>query len=370
VNFQPLPDEQYHLLLPPEYNIPAEMADPSRYLFVERSDSQGTLRQFRGGSFSFHRKGSFLHPVDGFDQNVPCEILQTTPCTTTNGFAFDMHEIMFNPFMPSPVPPLCTEIQHGFDHPESALDFLKSRIRSPDLPAALRDLETFASRAQIGRDNRDSIVARMHEFMDGISDRIFKVKPFHFIPTIFKMRTNFIVFYAVTELFHMRLLKVYHESLQAENIAAQKATRVAVASIGDPGRLLAASAHLKTLHHMTSVVKGIAMVKRFFDVVMGALPDKNAAADDILPAVCEGIRSCTQLSSHIVSSFQYLADIWPVDGLDERTTYILVTCSIAASHFAAGPQEQPKVPLLGAHRIEVDATADSIEMLESVLNSM
>jgi hypothetical protein len=47
-----------------------------------------------------------------------------------------------------------------------------------------------------------------------------------------------------------------------------------------------------------------------------------------------------------------------------------VTCSIAASHFAAGPQEQPKVPLLGAHRIEVDATADSIEMLESLLNSM
>jgi hypothetical protein len=181
-----------------------------------------------------------------------------------------MHEIMFNAFIQSPVPPLCREIQHGFEHPDSALAFLKTRIRSPNLPAALRDLEAFASRTPISRDNRDAIIARLHESMDAISDRIFEVKPFHFIPTVFKMRTNFIVFYAVTNLFHPRLLKVYHDSLQAENIAAQKAARVTVTSIGDPARLRTASEHLRNLQCMMSVPYGIDMVTRFFDGVMGA----------------------------------------------------------------------------------------------------
>ena len=87
---------------------------------------------------------------------------------------------------------------------------------------------------------------------------------------------------------------------------------------------------------MGSVADGISMITKFFEGVISALPDKNAAADDILPAVCDGISRCRTITSHVVSPFQYLAEIWPQEGLSERITYMLVTCSIAASHFASG----------------------------------
>jgi hypothetical protein len=83
------------------------------------------------------------------------------------------------------------------------------------------------------------------------------------------------------------------------------------------------------------------------------------------------MQKCTALSSKLVSSFQYLAEVWPQEGLDERTTYILVTCSIAASHFASG-QVPASVPALGAHTITVQAqqTEDTIRQLEDLLQNM
>jgi hypothetical protein len=122
---------------------------------------------------------------------------------------------------------------------------------------------------------------------------------------------------------------------------------------------------------MPSTHAGIEKVRKFFTGVMEALPDKNAAADDILPAVCDGMQRCTQLAPKLVSSFQYLADIWPQEGLDEKTTYILVTCSIAASHFASG-QVPASVPTLGAHTIDVNTqtTDETIRQLEDLLHNM
>jgi hypothetical protein len=80
------------------------------------------------------------------------------------------------------------------------------------------------------------------------------------------------------------------------------------------------------------------------------------------------MQRCTALSSRLVSSFQYLADVWPTEGLDERTTYILVTCSIAASHFASG-KVPASVPALGAHTIDVQ-TEETIRQLEDLLHNL
>jgi hypothetical protein len=44
--------------------------------------------------------------------------------------------------------------------------------------------------------------------------------------------------------------------------------------------------------------------------------------------------------SHVVSFFNYLTEIWPPVGMDERVTYILVTCSIAAQHLASMPSNE------------------------------
>lgn len=368
--FKNAPNKNYHLLLPPEYNIPGDMMNPLLYLFYENEEEQGIFIQYGEGTYQLKIQEEFLFPLKGFDHDMPCEILQTTPCTTTNGFSFDMHEITMNPFIPSPIPPLCNEIKEGFNNPSNAINFLKYRIRAPDLPAALSALENTAMKTNIGVNNREEILMLLHDSMDKISDLIFNVKPFHFIPTIFKMRTNYIVFYAVTGLFHSKLLKAYHDSYVKDNIAAQKAVHDPVNSIGDPAKLNEAAQYLKNLNFMNSVHYGITMITKFFNCVLESLPDKNAAADDILPAVCDGISRCTQLSSHIASTFQYLAEVWPSEGLDERTTYILVTCSIAASHFASGPSKKVEVPELKAHTIVVQKTTETINLLEDLLLSL
>ncbi|OHT11184.1 hypothetical protein TRFO_01110 [Tritrichomonas foetus] len=366
------PNMLYHLLLPPEYNIPQDLCDAILYLFVESTTNLNTWIQYGEGTYQFSCENDQLIPIAGFDHEIPCAILQTTPCTTTNGFSFDMHEVVINPFMPSPVPPLCNEIKDGFDNPKDALNYLKTRIRSSGLPQAISSLEHAANYSPIGSDNRDEIVALMHENMDKISDIVFEVKPFHYIPTLFKMRTNYIIFYAVTNLFHTKLLKAYHEALSSENSAAQRAIKEYQKSLGDSSKLTVAASHLKDLHNMQSVSAGISMVTQFFEGVLASLPDKNAAADDILPAVCDGMTRCPQFTTHIVSSFQYLADIWSMEGLDERTTYILVTCSIAASHFASGSHNK-NLPnnIRLQHTLEVDkSNVDSIELIEKFLNEL
>ena len=359
----------YHLLLPPEYNL-GNLNDPLTYLFLENESELSILRQYNGGKCVLKQENNWFIPVAGFADGANFETLQTTPCSTTNGFSFEMHEVAVNPFIPSPIPPLCFEIQETFQNPKNAMNYLKTGIRSAELPSVLNEIESIASKTEITVENKDEKMIMIHDYMDKISDIVFTVIPFHYIPTVFKMRTNYIIFYAVANLFHAKFLKAYHEAYEKDNKEAQKAIRKKVHSIGDPKKLDMSARHLRFLHTINSVEMGIKMVTDFFDGVLSSLPDANAAADDILPAVCDGMTRCAQISSHIVSSFQYLAEVWPTEGLDQRTTYILVTCSIAASHFAS---ETPKEPIeKPIHQIKVDKkqTEETIGLLEDLLSDI
>ena len=371
----------YHLLLPPEYNIPADMLNPLLYLFFERQNEQGVFIQYNNEICKLKCENDKLTPISGFDHNETVLILQTTPCTTANGFAFDMHEIGSNPFMPSPIPPLCDEIENGYQKPSKAIDFLRSRIRSEKIGPLLDEIESFAAHTVVSPKTIQQIVSVMQKYMDKICDAIFEVRPFHFIPTIFKMKTNFIIFYAITNLFHHKLLKAYHESLREENAIACRAVRHQAPSKANSEQLDIASDYLKNLQNMSSIAEGIQMVSKFFEGVVAALPGKNAAADDILPAVCDGMSRCRPLSTHLVSSFQYLAEVWPQEGLSEKTTYILVTCSIAASHFGSGmvdddesnQENQNENSSSRRRRMQNDIQApvdETIQMLEDYLDTL
>ena len=247
------PNMLYHLLLPPEYNIPQDNCEAIFYLFVEDTNNLDVWVQYGEGTYQLRFEDNFLIPIAGFDHNIPCEMLQTTPCTTTSGFSFDMHEIMSNPFVPSPTPPICNDIKEGFDHPQNALNFLKIQIRSSEIPQTIAELEHAANNKDIGPNNCEETVALMAKYMDTLSDLVFEVKPFHYIPTIYKMRTNFIIFYAVTNLFHTKLFKSYHEFYKAANKTAQNAIADVHKSTGDQAKLIEAAAHLNALHHMKSV---------------------------------------------------------------------------------------------------------------------
>ncbi|KAK8860336.1 hypothetical protein M9Y10_012000 [Tritrichomonas musculus] len=362
----------YHFLLPPEYTIPEEISDPILYLFLESAGNNIWI-QFGDEKLQILRKGNMLVPSSGFNEDFKIEILQTTPCTTTNGFSFDMHELTNNPFRPSvPIPPLCDDIKNAFEHPKNSLTFLENKIRSDELPRVINDLKLL-TRKSIDVENKEYIVSKMHEIMDQMSDIIFEVKPFHYIPTIYKMRTNFIIFYAVTSPFHPKLLEVYHKMLDKNNSDAKKAIMLEKDhSVGNQEILRKAAGFISKLYKMPTVSDGIRMVTEFFEQVLSSLPDKNAAADDILPAVCDGLKFCSgEMSEKIVSTFQYLSDIWSMEGLDEKTTYIIVTCSIASTHFSSAEKNMPNISKW-QRTIEVDRKleGDSIEMIEKFLQEL
>lgn len=365
------PEYIYHLLLPPEYNIDTEHK-AVKYLFLQKATEPEIWIGYEEGQSKLFCRGNKLTPCSGFDQDFEIEILQTTPCTTTNGFSFDMNEIDSNPFMPSPTPPMCNDIQIAFENPNGSVAFLETETHSNEIKQILAALSKY-SKKSINPDNKDEIVAYMHEKMDRISELIFEIKPFHFIPTIFKMRTNFIVFYAVTGFFHPKFLEVYHKGLEKQNSDAQKVISQEAPTVKNQAILKDAALHLKDLDTMPSVWEGIKMVTRFFNGVLSSLPDKNAAADDILPAVCNGIACMTgSISKRVVSTFQYLADIWSMEGLEERTTYILVTCSIASSHFASAEKKNLLNKLNLHHTIDVRKTQepDTIQLIEDFLKEL
>ena len=119
--------------------------------------------------------------------------------------------------------------------------------------------------------------------------------------------------------------------------------------------------------HMPTPADSIACVVKFFDDVVRALPGNEIAADDILPAICMAMAKDLSFASHVMSFFQYLVDVWPSSGLDERTTYILTTCAIAASHLAMGvspePTPLPPDPEKEKMKAQTDATIDMLENL-------
>jgi hypothetical protein len=115
-------------------------------------------------------------------------------------------------------------------------------------------------------------------------------------------------------------------------------------------------------------------VRKFFDAVVRSLPGQEVAADDILPAICVAMAQDASLGSHVVSFFQYLADLWPSTGLDEQLSYVLVTCSIAATHLSHLKNKPPPVvepEVLPAETEEMAVQReDTIGMLENLLEML
>jgi hypothetical protein len=77
--FPKRPKQAIPPFLPFEYKIPAEVSDPGLYLFIERSNSQGTLTHHDDSFHILGLEASFLDPQSEFDAIPPCETIQTQP---------------------------------------------------------------------------------------------------------------------------------------------------------------------------------------------------------------------------------------------------------------------------------------------------
>lgn len=273
-------DAYYHFLLPPEYDLREENPKYFQYLFVEYKNQIDILFQYNNPSISFEKRSNFLIPLTGINHNIRIEILQSTSCTTTTGISFDMHEIETNPFVPSPIPPLCAEIKATFTNPEKSIEFLKTRVRSHKLPDIMNRLSQESYAVKFTVENIDNIIKLISHFSDEICETIFEVKPFHFIPSINKLQLNFIVFCSVTSHFHIKLLKLYHEKYSHDNKLAYKSVQKTFPSTGNSKILDEAAQYLSKFHLMKSVAEGISMLELFVKTVISSLPSKNPAADE------------------------------------------------------------------------------------------
>lgn len=195
------------------------------------------------------------------------------------------------------------------------------------------------------------------------------------------------VFNAISAERHYQLLSAYNAAFAKENFIAQENTRNNTDNLDINSTRLKeeemeeAVKFLRNVLHLPSPAEMIECITKFFDHVVAALAGVEVAADDILPAICFAMTKDVGFGSHVVSFFNYLTDIWPTVGLDEKVTYILITCSIAASHLSTKrtPQQSPQISqvspngnasLKPAPVVDHKQTEDTINLLEDLLNFM
>ena len=230
----------------------------------------------------------------------------------------------------------------------------------------------------------------MTNFINEVAQIVFSIPSIKSLPVATKRELNFLVFNAISAERHYQLLSAYNTAFAKENYTAQENTRNnADNSDGNSTKLKAEEMEeaVKFLHnvlHLPSPAEMIECIIKFFDHVVAALPGVEVAADDILPAICYAMTKDVGFGSHVVSFFNYLTDIWPTVGLDEKVTYILITCSIAASHLSTKhstpPPSHRPVPLVSPNDnivnpnappvVDRQQTEDTINMLEDLLNFM
>jgi hypothetical protein len=207
--------------------------------------------------------------------------------------------------------------------------------------------------------------------MDALATAVFASRDVVPLPIGVKRQLNLLIFNAVSAKVHYALMMAYNAAYESDNKNAQHASRGFPHNIKiNEAKMEGAVRHLHNILHLPNPVAIIHVLEVFFDAMVAALPGVEVAADDILPAICLAMTRDVGFGSHVVSFFNYLTEIWPSSGMDERVTYILVTCSIAAQHLASvdrnqeATQEHPKAAPAG----QADASDPTIGLLQDLLD--
>lgn len=250
--------------------------------------------------------------------------------------------------------PPFSEIDSALKNSVKAADFLSSKSRVKALSDCWKSISEKLYLSDITPANKGEFVEAIHEAIARLLQIFTKDPIAKLLPVAYKKKLNVLVFNAVTSKPHFNLLLAYHKSMEKENAAAR--TRMIRSNYSD-SKMYPAVERLKNILHSETPLDAIDKLSNFYNDVVAALPGVEIAADDILPAICMAMGKDSNLSTHIVSFFAYLCDIWPEDGLDESTSYILTTCSIAATHLSMEEPVQEKA-----------SSKNSIQLLEGILD--
>lgn len=370
----------YHLFLPPPYALHNVAAiDPLNYLFVGSPKDGDQIHCFSNPKliFTFGKNTEYIE-LKIKKQVLQIKILLTTPCTSSDGLSFNMYEVVTDIYKPEKPPPLYFKVLDSYLNATEAQHFLGQTFKSKKLLEHLKNIDKAIFVTEIDESNRERFVQQLHNSFEDVAEAVFECPETRVLPVAIKNKINFIIFNAITAKCHFKLMMAYNQKYHEENLAAQHAMRQRpkVDNI-DSEKMQVAVMKLHNILHMPTPADIIACVTQFFDAVVAALPGVEIAADDILPAICAAMTQDVGFGSHVVSFFNYLSDIWPAVGLDERTSYILITCSIAASHLSmqSKPDEQQEdqaqfQPPPEGPPVDTKQTEETIDLLENLLNNL
>lgn len=378
-------DCYYYLFLTPPYANPKEF-DPLMYLFYSTKSDPTILHQYPNPKVTLELEENKIRKGKGFNSNSEIYLLLSTPCTCglnecSHEFSYMLEEMDDDLYNHFPQPTIMKEIHDAYKDSKLSKELLSEKIQNEKLSSKLEEIERVFFTAQINQSNREEFVGIMSKFITEVAQIVFSIPEIKSLPIATKKELNFLVFNAISAGRHYQLLSAYNSAFAKENFIAQENTRNNADGLDVNSTKLKeeemeeAVKHLRNVLHLPSPAEMIECITKFFDHVVAALPGVEVAADDILPAICFAMTKDVGFGSHVVSFFNYLTDIWPTSGLDEKTTYVLITCSIAASHLstkrsapppqAASPTNANKMPVVDSKQTE-----DTINLLEDLLNFM
>lgn len=386
------PDFYYYLFLTPPYASPKDF-DPLMYLYYSHKDSPTILHQYSPNpKATLKLEGNKIQSHKGFNCNFEINLLLSTPCTCglnecSYEFSYMLEEMDDDLYHHYPEPTIMKEIHDSYKDSKLSKGLLSEKLQNEQLSKKLEEIENVFFTAQINPNNREEFVGTLTKFINEVAQIVFSIPEIKTLPVATKKELNFLVFNAISAERHYQLLSAYNAAFAKENFIAQENTRNNTDNLDINSTRLKeeemeeAVKFLRNVLHLPSPAEMIECITKFFDHVVAALAGVEVAADDILPAICFAMTKDVGFGSHVVSFFNYLTDIWPTVGLDEKVTYILITCSIAASHLSTKrtPQQSPQISqvspngnasLKPAPVVDHKQTEDTINLLEDLLNFM
>jgi hypothetical protein len=293
----------------------------------------------------------------------------TSPCSSGD-LQFIIYEVENDFYNPAPIPPICDVILRSSEQAQLAQEFLSEGIPDATVKSIWAGLKGTLFQNRIDAKNKDEVLDQVRAKIDNLATAVFASPATASLPMGIRRHLNLLIFNAVSSKVHYAMMMAFNAADENDNKNAQHASRHFPISIKiDVAKMEEAVKQLHNILHLPNPVAIIRCLEVFFDAMVAALPGVEVAADDILPAICLAMTRDVGFGSHVVSFFNYLTEIWPSSGMDERVTYILVTCSIAAQHLASIKEteivpERPKVAVDG----QANAADPTIGLLQDLLD--
>ena len=312
----------------------------------------------------------------GFPEKFKFKILINSPCSA-NALQFVLYEVENDFYKPAPPSPLADLVVKCAKSAQESQHFLSETLGDTSVADYLKTIDQVVFTLEIDSSNRNQVVDDMREWITQLSSLVFDIPEVKDLAVGTKRVMNTLIFNAVSAKVHFMLVMAFNNAFKEENKKAQYASRFVQANVNiDQEKMEEGVRHLRSILHLKNPMDMINCLVLFFDEIVAALPGVDVAADDILPAICLAMTRDLGFGSHVVSFFNYLTEIWPATGMDERITYILVTCSIAAQHLATMKENDRAIPaskslpaMPEVHQME-EKTEETIELLEDLLNCL